>query len=427
MPRTNKRKKGGARAGDNSENEMMEETASVTSSHMSEPDSIEEAVASHGLDEVDESSSQDAFEEKIREFIDGTTQKSAAGRKHCLEGIRAALARKYIFDFVDSRKITIADCLEKCIKKGKADEQALAAKVANILWIQLGAGAECDEVFAALRPILLTKLQDKTAAPAARASCATALGLGTFIAAGDFATVCSCMNALEDVFSQSYLKGDGSSPTHKPGVSTLHTAALSAWMLLLSITPPSRIYHIVDTHLPKLPDLLSCEDVNLRIVAGEAIAMLYELAREEDEEFEGDDIDELILQLRGLATDSNKYRAKKDRRQQRSSFRDIIHTIEEGYSPQELIKFGVESLEIESWVRRHQYAILRESLGSGTNTHLQENPLLRDIFSLGAPVIIGVGGYKKVSKSERHHFNSAAFKARTKVRSKQRDKRVAIY
>ncbi|XP_030856165.1 interferon-related developmental regulator 2 [Strongylocentrotus purpuratus] len=428
MPRTNKKKKkGGARAGDSSEYDTAEETASVTSSHISEPDSIDEAIASHGLDDVDETSGQDAFEEKIRDFIDGTTQKSAAGRKHCFEGIRAAFSKKYIFDFVDSRKITIADCLERSIKKGKGDEQVLAAKLLNTLWIQLGAGPECEEVFAALRPVLMSKVLDKTASPAARASCASALGLGTFIAAAEFETVCSCMNALEDIFSASYLKGDGSSPTHKPGVSTLHTAALNGWMLLLSITPTSRIKHIVETHLPKLPDLLSSDDVNLRIVAGEAIAMLYELAREDDEEFEGDDIDELVVKIRNLATDSNKHRAKKDLRQQRSSFRDIIQTIENGESPQELVKFGVECLEIDSWVRRRQYSIIRESLGSGTNTHLQENPLLRDIFGLGAPLVIGLGGHKKASKTERHNFNSAAFKARTKVRSKQRDKRVAIY
>lgn len=427
MPRTNKRKKGGARAGDTSENDTAEETASVTSSHVSEPDSIDDAVANHGLDEVDESSSQDAFEEKIRDFIDGTTQKSAAGRKNCLEGIRGGLARKYLFEFVDNRKITIADCLERCIKKGKADEQVIAAKLSNILWIQLGAGPECEEAFATLHPVLMTKVQDKTASPAARASCATALGLGTFVAAAEFETVCSCMNALEDIFSASYYKGDGSSPTHKPGVSTLHTAALGGWMLLLSITPPSSIRHIVETHLPKLPELLSSDDVNLRIVAGEAIAMLYELAREDNEDFEGDDIAELILKLKDLATDSNKHRAKKDRRQQRSSFRDIIHTVEEAESPQDLIKFGMESLEIDSWVRRHQYSIIREALGSGTNIHLQENPLLRDIFGLGAPLIIGLGGPKKVSRTQRHQFNSAAFKARTKVRSKQRDKRVAIY
>ena len=41
-----------------------------------------------------------------------------------------------------------------------------------------------------------------------------------------------------------------------------------------------------------------------------------------------ENVEELLVSLRGLATDSNKYRAKKDRRQQRSSFRDIIRTIE---------------------------------------------------------------------------------------------------
>lgn len=49
------------------------------------------------------------------------------------------------------------------------------------------------------------------------------------------------------------------------------------------------------------------------------------------QEFYGDDMDELMSKLKELATDSNKYRAKKDRRQQRSSFRDIMKTIEVGY------------------------------------------------------------------------------------------------
>lgn len=40
------------------------------------------------------------------------------------------------------------------------------------------------------------------------------------------------------------------------------------------------------------------------------------------------DEDALCSQLKELATDSNKYRAKKDRRQQRSSFRDILRTVE---------------------------------------------------------------------------------------------------
>lgn len=35
-------------------------------------------------------------------------------------------------------------------------------------------------------------------------------------------------------------------------------------------------------HLPKLPKLLESDDVNMRIAAGETIALLFELARDLD-------------------------------------------------------------------------------------------------------------------------------------------------
>ena len=38
--------------------------------------------------------------------------------------------------------------------------------------------------------------------------------------------------------------------------------------------------------------------MDLRIAAGESIALLYELARIKDKEFEGEDLDELIAQLK---------------------------------------------------------------------------------------------------------------------------------
>ena len=51
------------------------------------------------------------------------------------------------------------------------------------------------------------------------------------------------------------------------------------------------------------------------------------------QDFEDDTMDDLLVKLKELATDSNKYRAKKDRRHQRSSFRDIIRTIEVSLIP----------------------------------------------------------------------------------------------
>ncbi|XP_022098810.1 interferon-related developmental regulator 2-like [Acanthaster planci] len=424
MPRRKVRKKGSARGGDSSEGDT-EETGSVVSSHLSEPDSIlEEGPELADNVRVDETDAQERFEEKIKEYIDGTTQKSVNGRKDCLEGLKKSLSRKVLTDFIEQRKVTISDCVERCIKKGKSEEQALAASVGTLLLIQLGAGDDSEAIFNDLLPLLKTTLADKTVAPKGRASCALFLGLGCFLAADNYETVLDCMVALEHVFSLSYLKGDGTVPSHTPAVTALHCAALSAWTLLLSIAPPARVPQLVDSHLGKLPTLLHSDDVNLRIEAGESIAMFYELAREQNEDFDMDNVDELLVTLRGLATDSNKYRAKKDRRQQRSSFRDIMRTIEDNDIPHEIIKFGPEILELDGWVKKQQYVAFREVLGSGTNIHLQENLLLRDIFGLGAPIITsGPGAPKRANRSERHHYNSQAFKARTKVRSKQRDKR----
>lgn len=47
------------------------------------------------------------------------------------------------------------------------------------------------------------------------------------------------MEAQQNIFKASFLKGDGSRPSFPPDVTMLHASALSAWSLLLTITPPS--------------------------------------------------------------------------------------------------------------------------------------------------------------------------------------------
>lgn len=46
------------------------------------------------------------------------------------------------------------------------------------------------------------------------------------------------------------------------------------------------------------------------------------------EDFAYEDTEALCGELRTLATDSNKYRAKADRRRQRSTFRAVLHFVE---------------------------------------------------------------------------------------------------
>uniref|UniRef100_A0A8D1TJ15 Interferon-related developmental regulator C-terminal domain-containing protein n=1 Tax=Sus scrofa TaxID=9823 RepID=A0A8D1TJ15_PIG len=94
----------------------------------------------------------------------------------------------------------------------------------------------------------------------------------------------------------------------------------------------------------------------------------------------------------------------------------------------ETVKFGPERMYIDCWVKKRTYDTFKEILGSGMQYHLQSNEFLRNVFELGPPVMLDAATLKtmKISRFERHLYNSAAFKARTKARSKCRDKRADV-
>ncbi|XP_044307028.1 interferon-related developmental regulator 2 isoform X2 [Varanus komodoensis] len=407
-----------------------DEAASEVLSHYSsasESTSVVEEVP--GGEAVDEQAQQEDVEDKLKEYIDNVMDKSAKIRQVALENLRLAFSSKMLFDFLLERRLTVTDSLEKCLKKGKGEEQSLAATVLTLLCLQMGSGPEGEEVFRSLKPLLVTILTDASASPVARQSCATALGMCCYIAAADMEDLVSCLGCLEGIFGPSCSNDTSLVPSHhSPLLQTLHCNALQSWSLLLTICPGTQIKKILDNHLPKLPLMLSSDNVNLRIVAGETIALLFELARDMEEDFYYEDTDLLCTKLKALATDSNKYRAKTDRRKQRSIFRDVLHFIENGECHEETIKFGLECMYVDSWARRRTYNAFKEALGSGVRHHLQNNELLREIFELGPPLVLDPAAIKasKISRFEKHLYNSAAFKARTKARSRVRDKRADI-
>ena len=68
----------------------------------------------------------------------------------------------------NSRKMTISDAVEKCLRKGRGDEQACAATCGVLLCIQLGDGDESSAIFQEFCPILTTIMTDASATPKAR-------------------------------------------------------------------------------------------------------------------------------------------------------------------------------------------------------------------------------------------------------------------
>jgi len=379
-----------------------------------------------GEEPVDELSQEEQFLEKLKEAIDLATQKSAQGRTKAIDAVCHAFLKRYIPDFVDTRRATICDVVERSLKKGKGGEVTSAAKLAVLLCLQLD---DAEQVFKDLKSLMVHMAQDASVAPTSRAAVVRSLAGLCFLGGGEMAEVVKMMNILEGIFSASFLRGDGSVPVHSVDMLSLHTAALSSWALLATLLSNGDAYRMVDSHLRNLEGLFSSTDVDLRISAGETSALLLEAAYNYDEEYQPEGLNGLIASLRQLATDSHKYRSKKDRKEQRSSFRDILRTVEEGETLREQVKFGRETLTLDSWVAKMQYDWLCKVLGTGLNLHLAENLMVREIFELGNPLpsITGLELSNKPSKTERNAANQLAFKWRTQTRGKNRDKRVAIF
>lgn len=369
--------------------------------------------------EGDETAALGNLEEKLHTCVEGLSQKSAKGRVESLHTLRAILTKKYLIDSISQNKLSISDNLERSLKKGKEEEQCAAAACCVLVLIQLGASQEREEIFPIYYPLLKTILADNAASFATRAACAEALALCTFIVAEETKLIEDAMTALENIFKLAYGKSAASCTTD---AYSMLNSAMAAWTLLLTIAPDSFIQNSTATHLCKLASVLSSANMELRRTAGEAIALLYEKAREIDETFEEDNFDELCLSLKGLSTECNKYRSKKDRRQQKSSFREILGTVESGNFTGYEVKFNpYEAVYIDSWTLRTQYNALCRVLGPGMNIHLQENELLRDIFQLGPPALKQSVPNCRSVKQERHMYHDAAFKARTKSRKKMRE------
>ncbi|KAM9342164.1 interferon-related developmental regulator 2 isoform 1-T1 [Pholidichthys leucotaenia] len=433
MPRSRKGKRGstkpelknGVKGESASDDDLTSDVVSHYSSASDTTSVLEDGTAG---EQVDEQTAQEETEDKLKQCIDNLMDKSAKNRLAALESLRQAFSSRVLHDFLMERRLTISDCLERSLKKGSGEEQAAAATVFALLCIQLGGGDEVEEGFKMLYPVLTAILMDSGASTVARQSCARTLGMCCYASAAEAGEdLIKSLALLESVFVSSYPNREGVLPTPKPGSAGFHSAALQAWSLLVTLCPASRLTVLLDLHLPKLQACLESSDVNYRITVGETIALLVELAQEVDEEFEMEDREGLCECLKSLATDGNKHRAKNDRRKQRSIFREVLHYIENEDFSQEKIRFGVESISIDGWMRRRIYNAFKEILGSGISHHLQFNPLLRDIFGLGSPLILdaAVKGIK-MSRLEKHLSNSAAFKARTKLRNKVRDKRADV-
>ncbi|XP_049298471.1 interferon-related developmental regulator 2 [Anopheles funestus] len=416
---------------DQSDDETSNDNASTYSCH-SETQLADGNNGSIESGESGESGSSgfEKYEEKLLQAIENASDKAQQTRINAFQTINEVLVHHYIPDFLDDRKVTLMDAVEKSLRRGKGVEQSWAARIIPLLVIQIEALEDIGELVTVLKPVLLSTAQDGSAAYDARAKCCAALGLLCFVGVDDLGEILPLMKVLQTLFAGSFLKGDNSPSGATNDAGTLHSAALSAWSLLLTLLPPGEFVALMDDgagtgvvpSVRNLVGMLQSPILEVRMVAGETLALMYELGRQHDDEFLEDELPMLIEAAQKLATDAHKYRAKRDRKVQRATFRDVLHYLEEDISPEIGIKFGRELLMLSTWATHHQYTCLRNALGFGMNVHLAENVFVREVLQLG-PKMDEPERLRKTVKAEQRFINAAAFKARTISRGKNRDKR----
>lgn len=366
------------------------------------------------------------IEDRLVEAFENLHAKSAKTRLIAFEYIRKTLTGRYLVDFIFNRKITFLDSISRCIKRSKGQDLGHAAHIISILCATIGPSPETDPIFSELNSQLLALLADKTIQPDIRSKCARTIAICTHII-GIEGYLEQIMDRLYAIFSASCAKGDNSMPNPSDQLAALHSSCLQAWTLLLTAlnnSSPHVAFEHVEEYIDKITELLDSPHLDVKISAGETLAVMCEIIRTQNEDITADDFDDICDKIRELMTETQKSRGKKDLRQQRSNFREILAAIEENEAPNSTIKFGRERLILESWSRRRQHDAFCELFGSGLNHHLAENELLRDIFGLGA--VLAHDEPPREKRSANSFGNMAADKMRSKNMRHLRDKRSVV-
>ncbi|CAF1474144.1 unnamed protein product, partial [Didymodactylos carnosus] len=269
--------------------------------------------------------SSDDLESKLDTSIVDIRNKDLKTRETALRTLQTLFSQKYMYDMILSRKENIIEQLLACLKKGGEVEGRLAPHVISLFMIQLG--IQDEDLYQRFHDILLTIVRDNTKPSSIRSSCAHAIGITNYIAGDDILNTYELTKSLENIFSKSYLTEDGTVAPVSNELQQLHTACLSSWGLLLTAMPDGQADDLLKTYLVKIPDLIESNDAELRNVAGETIAVMYEIARDINSVYtEPDDYLLDLLQLK--ASESAKYKGKKEKRLQRATFREIYNSFE---------------------------------------------------------------------------------------------------
>ncbi|CAA7021424.1 unnamed protein product [Microthlaspi erraticum] len=375
----------------------------------------------------------------LDQSLDALYEKRSSTREQALASIVDAFNSDLQHEFVEKKFATLLHQCLNCTKKGSTKETALASHVIGLLALTVGLSDQAQEILEESVTPLSQAL--KSAREALKiTSILECLAVITFVGGNSAEQTERSMQMIWQMINPK-LGSNVVATKHPPAVIT---AAVSSWAFLLTTvdrwTLGPKNWQEVVTYLSTL---LEKDDRSVRIAAGEALALMFELGTLEKFAAEakasadngttvkeGSASQEALMHMLGLKSKiTNQVRdlsveaggkgsAKKDLNTQRNLFKDLVEFFEGGYAPETSTKVGGDSLQTSTWYQMIQLNFLKHFLGGGFIKHMQENEFLHDVFDFTPKK-----SSRRESSDEKRLFksaNSALNKARTQFLNKQR-------
>ncbi|KAJ4755493.1 Interferon-related developmental regulator family protein [Rhynchospora pubera] len=330
------------------------------------------------------------FDTPLDELVDNLYAKRSVRRENALVELVDSFESDDLLSFVENQYITISYLFINSIKKGMTKETNLACRAIGLLSFTVGGGTGSHEIMNEALPQLCKILSgsDQSKIPAV----VKCIGLLAFLGADDLDETEVALEAIWKIIQPK----SGNNVTTVKYEPPVVVAAITAWTFLLTTISTWRINQENWTkYISDLSNLLEADDRTVRMAAGEAIALFFELK---------------LFDVKPAEEDANHKGAnKKNRSAQRELFGNIWDYVMNGGDIEETVKMSSRGtiLCVSSWAELIQLNFIKHFLRKGFHQHAQYNPLMREIFTFDEDEIEYLPNrVKKIhrSKSKRRHY-----------------------
>lgn len=355
-----------------------------TSSNFMGVDSDELSQSLDSLTVDNEESSKDKFNESLDMLAYHERKTSLEAREKALLTIVTTLMPKYEPERVNN---SLLEQLYKAVKAGRSDWERMLAH--HGICLCMAANPEnTAETANSVLPYLFENITNESVSSTVRANFAYGYSLLKF-----FMLYGSGAFGAEDVVTGLIETADGLAGSDDSKVAT--ACILGAGLVAGTM---SSLNAAADDNVSYLVELLDAPSKNIKLAAGKLLAMFYQSYDygDEDEDNSMDSLllnehDELVRKLRNLANMSTKKMGKKDKREQKSLFRDVLKTVEaygtfESRQAVEIddiaithVKLGrSKNMAINSWGQLIIVQMYKWLFGPGIHAQVVTNDMLQD-------------------------------------------------